>query len=146
MTESFSHLCRLCLEPFTGYCQVRQCPMLGATSSGAVLPAQPLAAHPDATRAVSPVAANPDATRAVGRATAAVQGGDPDATRLPQAHERPLPASAAGGGLGSSAVRPAPATQPLAALPPTPPDDDDGLSTRYVSPPPKAGPGGSKEP
>lgn len=146
MTESFAHLCRLCLEPFTGYCQVRQCPMLGATSSGGVPAAQPAAAHPDATRAVSPVAANPDATRAVGRAAAAVPGGDPDVTRLPQAHERPLPTSAAGDRPGGAPLGAAPATQPLAALPPTPPDDDDGLSTRYVSPPPKDGPGGSKEP
>lgn len=146
MTESFAHLCRLCLEPFTGYCQVRQCPMLGATASGAVVPAQPHAAHPDATRAVLAVGANPDATRAVGRAVAAAPGGDPDATRLPQAHERPLPTGAAGLGQSGGANRIAPTTQPLAALPPAPPDDDDGLSTRYVSPPPKAGPSGSKEP
>lgn len=139
MTQSFAHLCRLCLEPFSGYCQVRQCPMLGATQSGAALSSHPGASGPDATRAVSPPAANPDATRAVGVAAAPARGSDPDATRLPAMHELPLPGQP--GGVASS-----PATQPLAALAPATTAEDDGLSTRYVSPPPRVGPGGNKEP
>lgn len=139
MTQSFAHLCRLCLEPFSGYCQVRQCPMLGATQSGAVLSSHPGVGGPDATRAVSPLAANPDATRAVGVAAAPARVSDPDATRLPALHELPLPGQPGG-------VVANPATRPLAALAPTANADDDGLSTRYVSPPTRVGPAGNKEP
>lgn len=153
MTQSFAHLCKLCLEPFSGFCQVRQCPMLGGTLSGTV--AAP-AIHPDATRAVGGVgAASPDSTRAVGAAAPVVPGGDPDATRLPQAHERALPTAThhapepapravePGPRLPERAAPPSSATRPLAALPQS---EDDGLSTRYVSPPPRSGKPPHEEP